>query len=1316
MTSSHRQRNASTRSPIRLIVLWLSRLMLAVVITFCAALVAAFSFEQYTLRPLTEFLVQRVTGRALSIEGGLEARAGSIISIRAGRIRLANADWGSRDDMLNIEETEIFFDPMRWLRGEAAIEDLAMRGVQLLLEQNKQGRSNWTMAAAEEESSSDAGRQGATPIPVVRSRLSEIDITVKSAALAQPLEIHLESAEHSADRGNELIATVVGAVHNRPLNLQARIRPVTQLLDAGAVDFDIEAAYEASTIEVDGHLDKLSRPRQATVNLTLVSPEISQLFVVFGLPQVVTGAAELKANILPVDDYHRVDFAVSTDSLNLDARTRLRSLDSMDGASVALSASGQNLATAAQLAGLKGLKGLPSQPFTIQTTAALSGKRLTISEARIDSGDNHLSAEGSMTQFPDLEDSNLRLRLAGKNYLEFAQLLGIREMEKLEAEPFELNAELDYGTQDRQQFMARIAIADVSGDFSGKLTADPAYVGSRIDYRLHGQNDALIQRLLGRPTLIEGKYSLQGSVERRPEGYRIERSALSFGANEMEVNGVIGNDPLQGGTALSMRFHGADLDKIVAIAGYTGFVPAGKAEIVAALRARDKGIYVDELSLQLERNMLQVNGLVNLQPGMSGSRAKVTLSGADIAEVLPQDLRAYVDPQQSFELTGTLAIADEQLAIDALQARLGEVSLEASGSVSTRQPLTATSLKIDARGPNLAAIFPKKLVPYSLPAAEFSLSGGVAVNAEGLTLEDVKAAIGADRLGLSGTIPLATPSDGLELALSAKGPSLKAVVPVEIDLFDFAALPYEISGNIQLAAGIMSLRQLDYSTSRGRLSGQMQVSIADPLEFGDFDLEAKGNRLDEFFPSISDFSPAAVPFDLDARGGWDSNKLRIEQGLLRLDNSNIEVQGDVNLKTSKAESRLILSARGDSLADLGQFKGLILPADDFRIHASLNGHADGLEIPALKARVGESDLHGSLQLEYAEKPTINVKLESDLLDLSKLFPPEDSTAENGVAEQFPTSNGRLIPQIPVPADRLNEFDLETRIRLGELRLPHNTLQNIAIDSTLREGELTVSRLSATAAQGQLTARFRAVADGGRIVTSGNLEGTEVVFGNDESSDGGTMFPRQNIHLEFDTSGATVRELAANLNGYAQFNGGTGRLRNSYALDLFGSFFSQLLSTINPFITREPYTTISCFAAYAEVNDGVAVINPGAVMQTDKLNIFAIGQMDLNTEKIQIRLDTGARRWLGISVGDFVNPFVGVSGTLASPRLSADPKNAMFEGGFAYATGGLSIVAKGLYRRWFGAKDPCARLQQDAQKVLQERQDRKEKQESAADEQ
>jgi hypothetical protein len=351
-----------------------------------------------------------------------------------------------------------------------------------------------------------------------------------------------------------------------------------------------------------------------------------------------------------------------------------------------------------------------------------------------------------------------------------------------------------------------------------------------------------------------------------------------------------------------------------------------------------------------------------------------------------------------------------------------------------------------------------------------------------------------------------------------------------------------------------------------------------------------------------------------------------------------------------------------------------------------------------------------VQIEFAEKPIIRVKLESGIFDLSKLRPPDDQTGEEDDTTEVETSpqplpsDARLIPELKIPVDQLNRVNLETHIRVGELRGIYNILKNVAFDSTLQDGDLTVSQLTATAVEGQISARFKALADGDRIVTSGNLQGKDIVLGKAKIIDLETSFPRLDLQLEFDTAGATLRQLAANLNGDAQFTGGAGRMLNDRALGFFGDFSSELLSTINPFVTREPYTEISCFAAFTEIIDGVAKIKPGAVMQTDKLNMFAIGQVDLNTERIALRFETTARSGIGVSVSDFVNPFVGVSGTLAKPGLGVDPGNAMFEGAFAYATIGLSLVGKGLFNRWFSASDPCAKFAKEAQDYLKLKQD------------
>jgi uncharacterized protein involved in outer membrane biogenesis len=1295
-TNSHSLTTPPRRSLAGHILRWVFALILTLVLLAGATLVAIFSLEQSTLQPLVEEVVTRITGREFSIEGNLDFIAGRIVTVRVDRIRLANANWGSSDDMLLFEGVEVSVDLLPLLGGTLAIDNMVISNGSLLSERDEQGRSNWAMGESDDLSSTNNADPGELPLLIARAELSDIDITVKNPGLTRSLDIHLESVVHNAKGGDELSVIVIAAVDDRPVNLQARVGPLKQLLGKGEVDFDINGDFDAFQISANGGLDNLFEPRQSTLHIVFGSADVMQISSMFALPESVSGAVELDVKMVPDGDHHNLDIEGSIGALNLDAHARLQALDSIDGSAIKLIAQGPDLASIAKLAGLNGL---PSKPFRIESSVELSGKHFQINETRFDSGDNHLTIKGAMSQFPELVGTNLNLQLHGKNYLEFSELLGLAGKAGLKPAPFKVHGDLEYSARDQQNFSAQLTLGDISGEFDGKLTEYPEFVGSHLKYQLNGANSAEILRFLERPTLIDGAYALQGEVKRTQVGFVIERAMMSFGASELDISGMIGKDPLHHDTELSMHYRGPDLGKIAGIAGYTGFVPGGVAEITAGARVQPDGIHLGSLDAQLGRTTLKGSGLISLQEGANGSQVKVRLAGEDIADVLPPDLLSFVDPQQSFELTGTLATDAGQLVINALQAKLGEVSLEASGTVSMTQPLTDISLALDARGPDLAAIIPEHLVPYSLPAEKFSLSGGVALTEKGLTLGTVKALVGSDRLELSGTIPLDTPSDGLNLAITASGPNLGNVVPRELDQLQFTEQPYEIAGNIQLSHEILSVRQLDFSTPRVHLAGQLSVSLENPRQFGQFDLKGNGDNFAEFSPSVPEYNPVTVPFDLDARGNWDSQKVSIERGILQLDNTSIEVQGEVHFPPSVEATRLVLSARGANLADLGQFRGLILPPDEFRIDASLQVDANALDISELDARIGESDFHGSVQVEFAEKPKIRIVLVSDVIDLAKLLPPEDSSAEVEAPPQPQTSDGRLIPRLPVPADQLNRVNLEARVRLGELRLSHSTLKNIEIDTSLQDGNLTISQLTATAIEGQLNARFQAVADGDRIVTSGVLEGKDIVIGKEEGSEEGASFPKQHIQLEFETAGATVRELAANLNGYAQLTGKTGRMKNSRALDLFGSFFTELLSSVNPFVTREPFTTISCFAAYAEIIDGVAKINPGAVMKTNKLVMFARGQVDLSTEQVNLRFDTTARTGIGISVANFVNPFVGVSGTLASPKLGVDPENAMFEGGFAYATGGLSIVVTSLFKSWFGAKNSCEKLEKEAQEFL-----------------
>jgi hypothetical protein len=115
---------------------------------------------------------------------------------------------------------------------------------------------------------------------------------------------------------------------------------------------------------------------------------------------------------------------------------------------------------------------------------------------------------------------------------------------------------------------------------------------------------------------------------------------------------------------------------------------------------------------------------------------------------------------------------------------------------------------------------------------------------------------------------------------------------------------------------------------------------------------------------------------------------------------------------------------------------------------------------------------------------------------------------------------------------------------------------------------------------------------------------------------------------------------------------------------------------------------------ANIEAGTVRGNPMLALQTSEVNLLTRGRIDLGSESLNLDIVTQPRRGLGISLGDLINPFTRIGGTLAHPRLVADPKSAALATGAGIATGGISVFAKKLRER-FLAGDPCVKaLEQD----------------------
>jgi hypothetical protein len=100
-----------------------------------------------------------------------------------------------------------------------------------------------------------------------------------------------------------------------------------------------------------------------------------------------------------------------------------------------------------------------------------------------------------------------------------------------------------------------------------------------------------------------------------------------------------------------------------------------------------------------------------------------------------------------------------------------------------------------------------------------------------------------------------------------------------------------------------------------------------------------------------------------------------------------------------------------------------------------------------------------------------------------------------------------------------------------------------------------------------------------------------------------------------------------------------------------------------------------------------------------VQIVTKSQVNLVSEKIEVNIKTTPKQGISFSAGDIVNPYIKVVGTLARPRLAVDEKGVLLSGGAAFATGGLSILAKAAWDRLARSRDPCAAATEQGREAL-----------------
>jgi hypothetical protein len=464
-----------------------------------------------------------------------------------------------------------------------------------------------------------------------------------------------------------------------------------------------------------------------------------------------------------------------------------------------------------------------------------------------------------------------------------------------------------------------------------------------------------------------------------------------------------------------------------------------------------------------------------------------------------------------------------------------------------------------------------------------------------------------------------------------------------------------------------------------------------------FDLQAQGGDISAMFTGTERFAINEMPYSIVARGQRDGDLWSIDNLTLDAGDMELRAAGELAFGADKAGALFRFHGNIPDLSDIGTIDGRRIHPQNVNWDAIVSGSDGELRINDVTLEIGDSEINGSLLYKPGSVPELDIELLSDSFE-SAPFLEEPISAPD--AEQ-PQKDGRVIPDIAVPFEAMKKLNAALRVRIGELRRDDLTLFDAHLNANLRGGRLDVHDAGFRGRSGTLVSH--AIVDPGQGAGQISIDvvAKDVMLGTTNINLNPEMIWSAAINVN--AAGNDLRTLLGNTDGMVFVDIRGARTDSTARANLlYGDLLEEVIGALMPAKETSSFTQFDCIITPAKIDNGIVTMEPSAFVQTDKLRVAAKSRINLGTEGLDVAIQTTPRRGVGISAGQLINPFIKITGTLAKPRLSIDEQGVIFKGGAAVATGGLSLVATGLWDRIKRTDDACGESAKAGRESLQDR--------------
>ena len=265
---------------------------LKVILTGLALVLLALVAIVFTILKATDFnayrdyVAQRMksaTGRDLVIAGDVNVSFSLSPRLSARQVSFRNAAWSDQPQMASLSEIEAEVDLLSLLSGEIRINDVVLRGGQVVVETSKDGIGNWVLDLAPSAAPTPGDSANtASGLPRV-DQLSIEDVTLLYrdgvAGTQQTLKIDQFKAGQAPGVGLNVV--IAGSWNGRPLDFAGTVGSPRQFTE-GPLPIDLKGKLGDIALDLRGTIGDPTTFSDLALDVTTSGPSLAALGEILG--------------------------------------------------------------------------------------------------------------------------------------------------------------------------------------------------------------------------------------------------------------------------------------------------------------------------------------------------------------------------------------------------------------------------------------------------------------------------------------------------------------------------------------------------------------------------------------------------------------------------------------------------------------------------------------------------------------------------------------------------------------------------------------------------------------------------------------------------------------------------------------------------------------------------------------------------------------------------------------------------------------------------------------------------------------------------